>query len=178
MPGSKAAPTLPDNTKQQKKKAASSTALPISHAQFITLEDGTQVGRARVGGRRTSQCAQGCAAGAHLASRYRQSPTRAPALGAAPAHPPAHVKRTPLTQVPVKIPPGMPAAQAQGILEFLKANPDAAKAAWAQAQSIMATPALANAFVNMQSQQVRCAVVCCAAAGGWGVAAHALCLRD
>ncbi|KAF6255784.1 flagellar associated protein [Scenedesmus sp. NREL 46B-D3] len=56
------------------------------------------------------------------------------------------------TQVPVKIPPGMPAEQAQGIMAYLQANPEAAKAAWAQAQSLLATPGLANAFVNMQSQ--------------------------
>lgn len=56
------------------------------------------------------------------------------------------------TQVPVKIPPGMPAEQAQGIIAYLSANPEAAKAAWAQAQSLLATPGLANAFVNMQSQ--------------------------
>jgi hypothetical protein len=53
-------------------------------------------------------------------------------------------------QVPVKIPPGMPADQAQGIIAYLQANPEAAKAAWAQAQSLLATPGLANAFVNMQ----------------------------
>lgn len=53
-------------------------------------------------------------------------------------------------QVPVRIPPGMPAEQAAGIIEYLKANPEAAKAAWAQAQAIMQNPGLANAFVNMQ----------------------------
>lgn len=39
-------PTLPEKQKKAAsgtKKAASSTALPINHAQFITLEDGTQV---------------------------------------------------------------------------------------------------------------------------------------
>jgi hypothetical protein len=44
----------------------------------------------------------------------------------------------------------MPAEQAQGIIAYLQANPEAAKAAWAQAQSLLATPGLANAFVNMQ----------------------------
>lgn len=50
----------------------------------------------------------------------------------------------------MKLPPGMPADQAQGILAYLKSNPEAAKAAWAQAQSIMQSPGLANAFINMQ----------------------------
>jgi hypothetical protein len=39
-------PTLPEKQKKAAsgaKKAASSTELPINHAQFITLEDGTQV---------------------------------------------------------------------------------------------------------------------------------------
>jgi hypothetical protein len=36
-------PTLPEK-KGSSKKAASSTELPINHAQFITLADGTQVG--------------------------------------------------------------------------------------------------------------------------------------
>lgn len=50
----------------------------------------------------------------------------------------------------MKIPPGMPAAQAAGIIEFLKANPAAAKAAWQQAQSIMQNRSLTDAFLNMQ----------------------------
>jgi hypothetical protein len=54
-------------------------------------------------------------------------------------------------QVPVKLPPGMPADQAQGILTYLKTNPDAAKAAWSQAQAIMQSPGLANAFINMSA---------------------------
>jgi hypothetical protein len=68
-------------------------------------------------------------------------------------------------QVPVKIPPGMPADQAQGIIAYLQANPEAAKAAWAQAQSLLATPGLANAFVNMQV----------GARGGGGRAARVQC---
>lgn len=52
-------------------------------------------------------------------------------------------------QVPLKLPPGMPADQAQGILTYLKTNPEAAKAAWAQAQAIMQSPGLANQFINM-----------------------------
>jgi hypothetical protein len=53
----------------------------------------------------------------------------------------------------------MPAEQAQGILTYLKTNPEAAKAAWSQAQAIMQSPGLANAFINMsvrhQQQQQR-----------------------
>jgi len=56
------------------------------------------------------------------------------------------------TQIPVKIPPGMPADAARGIIEYLKANPEAAKAAWGQAQSMLKTPGLANAFLNMRQQ--------------------------
>lgn len=61
-----------------------------------------------------------------------------------------------LDQVPVRIPPGMPADQAAGIIEYLKANPEAAKAAWGQAQAIMQNPGLANAFVNMQVRERFC----------------------
>ena len=43
----------------------------------------------------------------------------------------------------------MPADAARGIIEYLKANPEAAKAAWGQAQSMLKTPGLANAFLNM-----------------------------
>ncbi len=44
----------------------------------------------------------------------------------------------------------MPAEQAAVIIEYLKANPEAAKAAWSQAQAIMQNPGLANAFVNIE----------------------------
>jgi hypothetical protein len=44
----------------------------------------------------------------------------------------------------------MPQAQAQGIIEYLRENPEAAKAAWQQAQAIMQNQGLANAFINMQ----------------------------
>lgn len=92
-------PTLPKKGAKgaaAKKGAASATQLPIAHASFITLEDGTQV--------------------------------------------------------PVRIPPGMPKEQAEGIIAYLKANPEAAKAAWQQAQAIMQNPGLSNAFINMQNQ--------------------------
>jgi hypothetical protein len=61
----------------------------------------------------------------------------------------------------VKLPPGMPADQAQGILTYLKTNPEAAKAAWAQAQAIMQSPGLANQFINMSVSGT------VAAAGHW-----------
>ena len=44
---------------------------------------------------------------------------------------------TPTTQIPIKIPPGMPAAQAQALLAYLQQNPEAAKAAHAQVGSRM-----------------------------------------
>lgn len=52
-------------------------------------------------------------------------------------------------QVPIKIPPGLPAAQAQALVAYLKSNPAAAKAAYEQAQLIMENPSMANAFANM-----------------------------
>jgi hypothetical protein len=61
----------------------------------------------------------------------------------------------------------MPAEQAQGILTYLKTNPEAAKAAWAQAQAIMQSPGLANAFINMSVR----AVTAAAAAAAAGIAA-------
>ncbi|GLI68063.1 hypothetical protein VaNZ11_012391 [Volvox africanus] len=57
------------------------------------------------------------------------------------------------TEVPIKIPPGMPAAQAQALVAYLKSNPSAAKAAYEQAQTIMHNPSLANAFTNMLAPQ-------------------------
>lgn len=71
----------------------------------------------------------------------------------------------------MKIPPGMPADQAQGILTLLKTNPDAAKAAWAQAQAILQNPGLANAFVNMQVGKGAAGT---ATPGWWGLAVTAL----
>jgi hypothetical protein len=43
----------------------------------------------------------------------------------------------------------MPAEAAQGVIEYLKANPEAAKVAWQQAQTLLKTPGLANALLNM-----------------------------
>lgn len=58
-------------------------------------------------------------------------------------------------QIPIKIPPGMPPAQAQALMAYLEANPDAAKAAMGQAQQIMQNPALAQAFLNMNVGRAR-----------------------
>jgi hypothetical protein len=58
----------------------------------------------------------------------------------------------------------MPADAAKGIIEYLKANPEAAKAAWGQAQSMLKTPGLANAFLNMVGvawQHSMPALLCC-----------------
>eukprot|EP00878_Enallax_costatus_P019643 GHUV01020726.1.p2 GENE.GHUV01020726.1~~GHUV01020726.1.p2 ORF type:complete len:126 (+),score=28.72 GHUV01020726.1:339-716(+) len=79
-----------------------------------------------------------------------------------------------LLQVPVRIPPGMPAEQAAGIIEYLKANPEAAKAAWSHAQAIMQNPGLANAFINMQVPRpalLQALVLATAACGEGGVMA-------
>ncbi|KAG2453934.1 hypothetical protein HYH02_002137 [Chlamydomonas schloesseri] len=57
------------------------------------------------------------------------------------------------TEVPIKIPPGMPAAQAQALVAYLKSNPAAAKAAYEHAQKVMKTPGMAGAFANMSAPQ-------------------------
>lgn len=57
------------------------------------------------------------------------------------------------TEVPIKIPPGMPPAQAQMLVQYLKSNPAAAKAAYDQAQMMLKTPGMANAFTNMMAPQ-------------------------
>ncbi|KIY94695.1 hypothetical protein MNEG_13268 [Monoraphidium neglectum] len=85
------APTLP----AKGKKAAPTTAatLPVLSAQYITLEDGSQI--------------------------------------------------------PIKVPPGMPADQALAVVEYLKNNPEAAKQAWQQAQMVMRTmPGAAQALTG------------------------------
>lgn len=56
------------------------------------------------------------------------------------------------TQVPIKIPPGMPPQQAQQLVEFLRSNPEAAKAALAQAQSIMGSSGLPSLLTNMNQK--------------------------
>lgn len=48
----------------------------------------------------------------------------------------------------------MPAEQAQALIEYLKVNPQAAKAAYDQAQAILANPAMAQAFMNMNVSTV------------------------
>eukprot|EP00199_Chlamydomonas_sp_CCMP681_P002826 CAMPEP_0119108878 /NCGR_PEP_ID=MMETSP1180-20130426/15945_1 /TAXON_ID=3052 ORGANISM="Chlamydomonas cf sp, Strain CCMP681" /NCGR_SAMPLE_ID=MMETSP1180 /ASSEMBLY_ACC=CAM_ASM_000741 /LENGTH=305 /DNA_ID=CAMNT_0007094551 /DNA_START=17 /DNA_END=934 /DNA_ORIENTATION=+ len=54
------------------------------------------------------------------------------------------------TRIPVKIPEGMPTHQAQALLAYLQANPEAAKQVHAQAQEMMKTPGMAQAFLGMQ----------------------------
>jgi hypothetical protein len=44
----------------------------------------------------------------------------------------------------------MPAHQAQALIEYLKANPEAAKQVQEQAKQILKTPGMASAFMNMQ----------------------------
>ncbi len=43
----------------------------------------------------------------------------------------------------------MPANQAQALVEYLRANPAAARQAYEQAQTILRNPAMAQAFSNM-----------------------------
>ncbi|GBF96449.1 hypothetical protein Rsub_09248 [Raphidocelis subcapitata] len=55
------------------------------------------------------------------------------------------------SQIPVKIPPGMSSEQAVAVLDYLKSNPEAAKAAFQQAQAVMARPGMAQAMFAGQS---------------------------
>lgn len=48
----------------------------------------------------------------------------------------------------MKAPPGMDPAQAKAMMELLKANPEAAKNAWAQAQAVLQTPGMAQAMLS------------------------------
>jgi hypothetical protein len=50
----------------------------------------------------------------------------------------------------MKIPPHMPPEQAQMLMQFLRSNPDAAKQVFEQAKVMMKSPAMANAFLNLQ----------------------------
>ncbi|KAJ9513358.1 hypothetical protein QJQ45_001393 [Haematococcus lacustris] len=67
------------------------------------------------------------------------------------------------TRIPVKIPEGdgtpalgrctaqpSTAQEAQALLEYLKANPEAAKEVFSQAQQVLKNPGMAQAFMNMQ----------------------------
>ena len=67
----------------------------------------------------------------------------------------------------MKIPPGMPKAQAEAVVDYLKSNPEAARMAAEQAKEIMKTPGLAQAYLNMQVR-VCAGVRGCACAGGGG----------
>jgi len=58
------------------------------------------------------------------------------------------------TKIPIKIPEGMPPVQAQALLAYLQSNPEAAKAAAAQAQNMLRTPGMAQAMLNMRNNTV------------------------
>jgi hypothetical protein len=53
-------------------------------------------------------------------------------------------------QIPIQIPAGMPADQAMAVVEYLRNNPDAAKAAWEQAKTVLQTPGMADAMIAGQ----------------------------
>lgn len=78
------------------------------------------------------------------------------------------------TQVPIQIPPGMPTAQAQALVAYLKSNPQAAKQAYEQAQAVLRNPAMAQAFANMTVRRQHCRwcsqghVLCVCGGGGMG----------
>ncbi|KAG1677482.1 hypothetical protein FOA52_001938 [Chlamydomonas sp. UWO 241] len=52
------------------------------------------------------------------------------------------------TKIPVKIPEGMPPLQAQALMEYMQANQDVAKRAHEQAQHMLKTPGMAEAFMK------------------------------
>ena len=67
----------------------------------------------------------------------------------APGRPILRAPPSLLPQVPIKVPAGMPAEQAMAVIDYLKANPEAAKAAWQQAQAVMrGSPAMAAALAG------------------------------
>ena len=74
--------------------------------------------------------------------------------------------------MPIKIPPGVSAEQANGIIQYLQANPEAAKLAYQQAQSMMQAPGFASAMLQAQVVWLCWLFVC--GVGGWcGMAAAA-----
>ena len=113
------APVLPAQKKAGARKAAPPGAggrnqLPILHASEIVLEDGTKVSFAF--------------ASCENANRHTHTSQLLSLRLAQMGHSTPHTH----TQIPVKIPPGMPPAQAEALLAYLQANPEAAKAAHAQ----------------------------------------------
>eukprot|EP01024_Parvocaulis_polyphysoides_P040942 TRINITY_DN373_c0_g1_i1.p1 TRINITY_DN373_c0_g1~~TRINITY_DN373_c0_g1_i1.p1 ORF type:complete len:295 (-),score=62.20 TRINITY_DN373_c0_g1_i1:179-958(-) len=57
------------------------------------------------------------------------------------------------TQIPVGLPPGVDPAQAEAVANYLQQNPEAAKAALAQAQELMKDPVMAQQIVQAQVMQ-------------------------
>eukprot|EP01026_Neomeris_dumetosa_P001159 TRINITY_DN102887_c0_g1_i2.p1 TRINITY_DN102887_c0_g1~~TRINITY_DN102887_c0_g1_i2.p1 ORF type:complete len:260 (-),score=65.54 TRINITY_DN102887_c0_g1_i2:263-1042(-) len=57
------------------------------------------------------------------------------------------------TKVPVGLPPGVDPAQAEAVVNYLQSNPEAAKAAFAQAQELMKDPVMAQQLVQAQIMQ-------------------------
>lgn len=60
----------------------------------------------------------------------------------------------PSFQVPYKMPSYMPPAQQKALLQYLQANPEAAKQALAQAGEIMKTPGMAQQFISSMNPAV------------------------
>lgn len=52
-------------------------------------------------------------------------------------------------QIPIKIPEGMPPVQAKALVAYLQQNPDVAKKAHEQAQHMLKTPGMAQAFMQV-----------------------------
>lgn len=157
MPGKQ--PTLPAKGKAKKAAPTTKTSLPVLSAQYIELEDGTQVKQQN---KWMAHSLINAASPADSILRCRSAPVASCSSSKyGRMHKPTfccwclthimHVLCSTL-QIPVKIPAGMSAEQAMAVVEYLKANPEAAKAAWEQAQAVMQTPGMANQVLGMGMQ--------------------------
>ncbi|KAJ9514023.1 hypothetical protein QJQ45_021090, partial [Haematococcus lacustris] len=98
-------------------------SLPILSAQELELDDGTRIPVKIPEGDGT------------------------PALGRCTAQPSTAQEVCPCARM---FQDSMPPQQAQALLEYLKANPEAAKEVFSQAQQVLKNPGMAQAFMNMQ----------------------------
>ncbi|KAJ9513860.1 hypothetical protein QJQ45_020940, partial [Haematococcus lacustris] len=98
-------------------------SLPILSAQELELDDGTRIPVKIPEGDGT------------------------PALGRCTAQPSTAQEVCPCARM---LQDSMPPQQAQALLEYLKANPEAAKEVFSQAQQVLKNPGMAQAFMNMQ----------------------------
>ena len=62
---------------------------------------------------------------------------------------PQHTHQTTKTQIPIRVPAGIPPALAAAVVQQLRSDPNAALQAFEQAQRVLATPGLAQAYLGM-----------------------------